>query len=195
MRAERSRGFTLVEMLIAIGILAMIAVLGWRALDGMLRSRAALTDSIQQTRAMQRTFAQLQDDCAHLALDEAIGSVARLQAGANRLSLIRNAFATDAPSGLQAVVYQVEDGVLRRRESAVTRDVPVLERFLRQPDAMAAVRDTPLQQGVTDMRLRIWTGDWHAEPAPTASARGLEVVLQLRDGDGSTRRLFLLAPA
>jgi general secretion pathway protein J len=105
MRANRTLGFTLVEMLIAIGILAMIAVLGWRGLDSMLRSRVALTDSMQQTRAMQRTFAQLQDDCAHLAVVEAIGEYARLRIEPNRFGLIRSVLAPDQATSLQAVVY------------------------------------------------------------------------------------------
>ncbi|MEN3295328.1 MAG: ral secretion pathway protein, partial [Burkholderiales bacterium] len=36
------RGFTLVELLIAISVLAMVAVLGWRGLDSIVRARVAL---------------------------------------------------------------------------------------------------------------------------------------------------------
>jgi general secretion pathway protein J len=31
-------GFTLVELLVAISILAIVAVLGWRGLDGIIRA-------------------------------------------------------------------------------------------------------------------------------------------------------------
>ena len=34
------KGFTLIEVLVAIGILALMAVLSWRGLDGMTRSQA-----------------------------------------------------------------------------------------------------------------------------------------------------------
>src|SRR5450830_1177753 len=64
---KSSSGFTLVEMIIAITILAMVAILGWRGLDGIVRSRIALTTEMEQTRGMQLTFAQLQSDCAQLA--------------------------------------------------------------------------------------------------------------------------------
>ena len=38
-RRTLSAGFTLIELLVAIGILAMVAVLGWRGLDSIVRSR------------------------------------------------------------------------------------------------------------------------------------------------------------
>jgi general secretion pathway protein J len=193
MRANRILGFTLIEMLIAIGILAMIAVLGWRGLDSMLRSRVALTDSMQQTRAMQRTFAQLQDDCAHLAVVEAIGEYARLRIEPNRFGLIRSVLAPDQATSLQAVVYQVDNGTLRRRESPPSRDLQSLERFLLQPIAGSAVRDTPLQDGILGMAVRTWTDKWTTLPDTTS--RGLEMTLLLHSGDGQISRLFLLGPA
>ncbi|MBL0919486.1 MAG: prepilin-type N-terminal cleavage/methylation domain-containing protein [Hydrogenophaga sp.] len=44
--SRRSRGFTLVELLVALVILSTIAILSWRAIDGMSR-----TQSITQSRA------------------------------------------------------------------------------------------------------------------------------------------------
>lgn len=35
----RARGFTLVEMLVAIAVMAVVALLGWRTIDGMQRGR------------------------------------------------------------------------------------------------------------------------------------------------------------
>ena len=68
MRCNRVRsqaGFTLIELLVAISILAIVAVLGWRGLDSIVRSREALTSELEQTRGLQLTFAQLQSDCAN----------------------------------------------------------------------------------------------------------------------------------
>ena len=59
------RGFTLVELLVAISILAIVAVLGWRGLDGIMRARGTLTDQMEVTRGMQLAFAQLQRSMDH----------------------------------------------------------------------------------------------------------------------------------
>ena len=45
-RLRRARGFTLVELLVALFVLSLVAVLSWRGLDGMVR-----TQSQVQTRA------------------------------------------------------------------------------------------------------------------------------------------------
>jgi general secretion pathway protein J len=62
---RRARGFTLIELLVAISILAIVAVLGWRGLDGIVRARIALTEQMEVTRGMQLAFAQMQSDCEH----------------------------------------------------------------------------------------------------------------------------------
>ncbi|HTH45346.1 MAG TPA: prepilin-type N-terminal cleavage/methylation domain-containing protein [Oxalicibacterium sp.] len=192
MAAERMHGFTLVEMLIAIGILAMIAVLGWRSMDGMLRSRTALTDSMEQLRAMQRSFAQMQDDCTQLAGADAIGALAALQIQPDRLSLIRNVFTPEQPTRLQAVVYYVAGGTLKRRESPPTRDLPALQRFLQHAEGGT---DLPLQNDVHAMSLRAWSRGWQSQAPSGLPPRGLEVILQLGRGDGVVRRMFLLGAA
>ncbi len=43
---QRTRGFTLVELLVAIVVMSMLALLSWRSLDGMTR-----TQNITQQRA------------------------------------------------------------------------------------------------------------------------------------------------
>ena len=48
-RACHSRGFTLVEVLVAITVLAVMAIMSWRALDGMTRAQSgtsAYTDAV-----------------------------------------------------------------------------------------------------------------------------------------------------
>jgi general secretion pathway protein J len=37
--SRRQRGLTLIELLVAISVLAFVAVLGWRGLDSIVRAR------------------------------------------------------------------------------------------------------------------------------------------------------------
>jgi general secretion pathway protein J len=43
---SRARGFTLIEMLVAIALLAVIALLSWRGLDSTIRGRDATSQEI-----------------------------------------------------------------------------------------------------------------------------------------------------
>eukprot|EP01034_Spumella_vulgaris_P040814 gene40814-50506_t len=80
---RRARGFTLVELLVAIAVLAIVAVLGWRGLDGIVRSRQALTEQMEQTRGIQLAFAQMQSDMEQRALRKQLASRETLAADAD----------------------------------------------------------------------------------------------------------------
>ena len=127
-------GFTLIELLVAIGILAMVAVLGWRGLDSIVRSREVLNGQLEQSRGMQLTFAQMQSDCDHLAgassataTNTLLNGRSNLSAEQDRLILVRQAVSEQQPQQLQVVTYRLVGGVLTRRESTGTRDLAVLD--------------------------------------------------------------------
>ena len=209
-RHSALRGFTLVELLVAISILAMVAVLGWRGLDGIVRARVALTEQMETTRGMQLAFAQMQSDCEHMAVDRDL--LARrpfLLANDNRMTLVRTSFIENEPMRLQVVAYRVRDGVLTRRESIGTRDLVQLDVLWKA--ATSDADPTPpvaLQAGVTGMQIQTWeNGQWRqsqpqgamqqgttpqqqqaAEVAPT----GLQVALQVRQSATPMVKAFLL---
>ena len=112
-----------------------MAVLGWRGLDSIVRSRVALTTELEQTRALQLTFAQMQSDCAHIVnplnypnLPEGRSSWIEPQ----RLILIRNVYAEDQAPAMQLVTYRQVNDTLTRFESITTRDLTVLNQLLQQ---------------------------------------------------------------
>jgi general secretion pathway protein J len=59
------RGLTLIELLVAIGVLAIIAVMAWHGLDSLTRTRESLNHELEQARSLQLTLAQWQIDCAN----------------------------------------------------------------------------------------------------------------------------------
>ncbi|MBA5637228.1 prepilin-type N-terminal cleavage/methylation domain-containing protein [Duganella sp. LX20W] len=176
--SPRARGFTLIELLVAISILAIVAVLGWRGLDGIIRSRQALTAQMEQTRGMQLAFAQMQSDCENLAPATLLHGRANLLAETDRLTLVRTVLTESEPSRLQVVSYRVRDGVLLRRESSATRDLAQLDMLWQgarsDTDPSPAVT---LQSGLNGMTMRLWVnGSWRAAASVTLPAAGQQQV-------------------
>lgn len=71
-RLAMQRGFTLLELIVAAGILALIAVFSWRGLDALIREREAIAASQSTIDVLQRSFARIERD-ALLAGDVQIG--------------------------------------------------------------------------------------------------------------------------
>ena len=208
----KNKGFTLVELLVAIAILALVAVLGYRGLDGIVRTREALTAQMETTRGLQLAFAQMQSDGEHLAGQQELGR-AMLAADTQRLMMVRTVYAENQPARLQVVTYRIENGTLTRRESLATRD-------LRELDVLwaAAVSNTDpstpivLQRGVNAIAVRVFdTSTWRQPMQPgqvrrasTASEgsaapgnrpglpAGLEVALQVQGLKEPMTKVFLV---
>ena len=166
-RTQRQAGFTLVELLVAIAILAIVAVLGWRGLDGIVRARVALTDQMETTRGMQLAFAQMQSDCEHLAGVDVLGRRPSLLWDQDRLTLVRKVFVESEASRLQVISYRVVGGQLVRRESPGTRDLVQLDALWQALSSDAPAENSPpvvLQAGVTAMRIMGWQNNaWREE--------------------------------
>lgn len=207
-RQRTSQGFTLIEVLVAVTVLAIVAVLGWQGLDGIVKARFALNGQLDQTRGLQITFAQLQNDLARITDPEDIKNRPNLFAEPGRLTLVRNVFAENQPSQVQVVAYRVADGVLVRRESAPVREFRELDRTW-QAVVADADRNTavPLQPQVAAMDFRTWAGKSGWQPAggppggnpnnqqmaqPPSELRGVEVSLRLDGNARSLVKVFLL---
>ena len=182
----------------AIGILAMVAVLGWRGLDSIMRSREVLTSQLEQARGMQLAFAQMQSDCDHLAGagqdNNLLNGRINLTAETDRLTLVRLAASEQEPQQLQVVTYRLRGGVLTRRESNGTRDLAVLDTLWQaaRDDTDTSSADVALMNGVDSMVMRGWTmaperPDGRAPSRTEVS--GLEVTLQMLGQDAGLSKV------
>jgi general secretion pathway protein J len=210
-RSAAPRGFTLIELLVAITILAIVAVLGWRGLDGIVRARC-LNAEMAQTRGIQLAFAQIENDCAHLMDANLLQGRSVLRAAGSKLMLIRSVLEDNQPLRFQVIVYSVVDGKLGRRELIPTREIAALEN-----DWQSAAADTDvtpviqLQTDVTSLAMRTWTqGEtgWRIDgtdiqnaatdgaaknPAiKSAKLAGLEVSMQVQGREAPMTKVFLL---
>ena len=206
------RGFTLIELLVAISILAIVAVLGWRGLDGIVRSRVTLTEQLEATRGMQLAFAQMQSDCEHMAAPSSLQSRPYLLSDNEGMTLVRDVYLENEPSRLQVVAYRVRDGVLTRRESVGTRDLNQLDVLWKA--ATSNGDTTPpvtLQTGVNGITVQVWdNGVWRlanqpqqqqqavtalqqlTQAAAAAPPGGLNVILQVKNVPAPMSKAFLL---
>lgn len=201
----RHHGFTLIELLVAITIMAIVAVLGWRGLDTIIRSRVALNNELEQTRGLQLAFAQMQSDTGHIAKMEDIGKRPVLSVQPGRLTMVRMVFAENQPSRAQVITYRIDGGVLTRRESVATRDLQALDAaWIAALGDTADVPAVALHTGVEAMAMRSWVDrEWRPAGAEGATGpggtmippTGLEVSLRLRDRPENLVKVFLLGAA
>ncbi|SHF72154.1 general secretion pathway protein J [Lampropedia hyalina DSM 16112] len=64
---RRQRGFTLMEVMVAIALLAVVSGMSWRGLDGMVRAHEAIRQQAQGLSVVQTSMAQWHTDLNHLA--------------------------------------------------------------------------------------------------------------------------------
>lgn len=159
---KKALGLTLIELLVAITILAVVAVLGWRGLDGIVRSRIALTQEMERTRGIQIAFAQMQRDAANLAPQELLPNRPPLSAGGGRLLFIRKVFTENQPLRLQVVSYRVSNGILYRRESIPTRDLSTIDLAWQAGGVTNSEQEVALENGVSQLGLRVWLSNANA---------------------------------
>ena len=101
-----ARGFTLVEVLVALLIMAILAAMGWQGVDGMIRARDISQETAERTLRLTTVIGQWEQDLTSL-YDSA--TVPGLQFDGATMRLTRL-----TPDGAQVVVWSLREGVWQR---------------------------------------------------------------------------------
>lgn len=184
-------GFTLIEVLVAITLMALVSLMAWRGLSQVSSARDWLDRDAQDNDVIVRTLGQIERD---LALSEGSRNaddaaqpnhplppgvdVAQPAGRPPELYLVRSAPADDGT--WQRVTWKIQDGALWRYTGADGGSYPL-------PPATAG---TPLMPGVTGLGVRIWIAGhgWTELPATSpGKATGIEITIE-RMHEGSRER-------
>lgn len=197
----KARGFTLLELLVAITVLSIVSVIAWRGLDTLVTTRDRLEPEVDETRAMLVAFGQLERDLSQLVNPAFLGLMTsplnvRPADGAMMIEIARVAAAVpERPTEVQTVYYRVIDNTLVRQST------PALPAF--QASGAEQFENARLLNDIRSMDVRLWqTGVGWVPPgertatAGTVSGRntpapGVEVILTRLDGR-TFRRVFLV---
>src|SRR5258706_1977362 len=138
-RRAHASGFTLIEMLVALTLLAMIALLSWRGLDATIRGRDDLIANLAQTRVLGRYFSQLQFDMLNLVTPAQVdGPPLRILPG--ELVLVRHLGVGGAAAArVQVVRYRLKGRQLIRSASQPLATLSQLNDALHHMDDFASV--------------------------------------------------------
>jgi len=155
------QGFTLIEVMVAIMLMALVSLIAWRGLDSVNRADQHLQASTEQTEAVLRALNQLQRDVSLRASVElnppkdraapsdglAAVTVRSSDSKGFRLDVIRSA--PVAGDGLQRVRWWLKGDNLYRAVA------PARDRF-----PLPAAKDgVVVLTGVSDLQVRVWEAD------------------------------------
>lgn len=180
------RGFTLVEVLIALALMALLSILSWQALDVTARSNEQLNASADDTLALVRVLGQIESDISRHADEGILPSAGSAAPSANGVMLPAGIRWTDpvltvvrsANNGTWQQVAWVKAGdTLRRAVGPAANVLPLPE---------TGPGEVVLEQ-VQGFVVRAWIPGqgWSSLNLTETriAATGLEVVIERRHGD------------
>ena len=193
MMDQSGRGFTLLELVVAIALLAVVSALGYTSLRYLQSSASNAEDHLENLRRLQIAVGVFERDLRNVARRPVSVGLAMRRASvvgtASDLELTRGGVTRvtgSGASGLVRVGYRFRDGQLNRHVWNV----------LDRPTDVTLGRSRLLIDGLTSASFRYasengsWLDEWQVEPA-AAWPRAVELKLT-SPRLGNVRRLIVL---
>jgi general secretion pathway protein J len=137
-RVAKQRGFTLVEVLVALMIMALMAAMAWQGVDGVVRSRNDSQARLEQTLRLNTVVAQWEQD---LGLVQDTGAAPGLQFDGISLRMTRS-----VPGGMQVVVWSLRPSSLIGGTAATSADPPLKGEVLQRWAGPVVTSKSDLQE-------------------------------------------------
>lgn len=166
--SRQHRGFTLIEILVAVAIFGMLSIAAYTVLDAGMRSKADTEPRLQRLAEMQRLMHKITEDINYLSMRRArneLGDIQAILSGSSdlggqtfELSLTRTAWRNPARfprSNLQHVSYRLEEQKLYRKHWIFPDQAP------NSPE-----QDVLLAEGIISARVQFqnnqqqWLDQW-----------------------------------
>jgi len=195
---QDNRGFTLLELLIAISIFALLSLMAYSALSSAVRQRQQGEEAAYQLKGLQMGLLMLERDLQQ-AVDRPVQVGATLEPAFefvpldNRMNLTHTGWSNplgQPRSQLQRVAYRYEKGKLYRDSWFH------LDRLVDEP-----VQEAVLLDGLEDWKLRFlnldhqWQDSWPPRGANGVVTEALPLAVEFsfkKQGWGEIRRLIRL---
>ena len=185
-----SRGFTLVEVLVALVIMAILSAMAWQGLEGVLRARDASRDSIDRTTRMATVLTHWEQD---LQAVHDTGVVPPRTFDGQTLRLTRR-----VDDGVVLGAWAVRNGLWQRWAGATVQRVGLLQQAWLASQQVLGNEPGQLTvaEGATEWQLYFYVGNAWANAQSTgnvvaAQVAGAAAAPQVRQDLPSAVRLVI----
>lgn len=184
---HKDHGFTLIEMMIALVIMALIGLMAWRGLDGLIRGKERIDAHNLQQRDLQYALTLLDRDCRSMLSEEHVG-MAAVALGSQSIWWMRTSSQSGQPSW-QLVGYRTQnDGLYRLSSSPFPTRDKALETWrsvLSAPEnGFAQIDSQHLTSEITRQQVTVLSD----LPNKASPVRGLKFIWQLASNQPGNNR-------
>jgi len=145
---RRDAGFTLVEVMVALFIMALLSAMAWRGIDGLVNARAGAREASRATLAMSTVMTQWEADLSHIQQSTAAPG---LTFDGATVRMTRNAAA-----GMQLVVWSLQGNRFMRWASPPVTRIDELQEWWMRSQQWSAISGDALTMFDQVGRLRVY---------------------------------------